>query len=213
MRKKPKFLKVDPIHPQPDGIEEAAKIIRNRGIICFPTTSLYGLGADAMNADAVDRIFEIKGRPHDKPILVLIHDIGQLNLLVKQVSPIAEKIMEKFWPGGITLIFEAKDHLPHALTAGTGKIGIRLAYHPVASALAKAVGSPITGTSANLSGQPGISKIDELDPMLAESLDLILDAGELIGGKGSTIADTTSDIPLILREGRISSTEISKLFA
>ncbi len=212
MRKKPKFLKVDPVYPEPDGIEKAAKIIRNRGMICFPTTSLYGLGADALNADAVDQIFEIKARPHDKPILVLIHDIRQLNLLVKRVSPIAEKIMEKFWPGGVTLIFKAKDHLPHALTAGSGKIGIRLAYHPVASALAKAVGSPITGTSANLSGQPGISKIDELDPMLAERLDLILDAGELIGGQGSTIVDTTSDIPMILREVRITSSEISAIF-
>lgn len=212
MRKKPKYLKVDPNHPQSEVIEEAAKIIKNGGVVCFPTTSLYGLAADALNADAVECIFEIKGRSSQKPILVLIHNLIELDLLVKRVSPIAEKIIAKFWPGGVTLIFEAKENLPINLTSGTDKIGIRLTYHPVALALAEAAGSPITGTSANLSGQPGISKIDELDPKLAENLDLILDAGELAGGQGSTIIDITQDMPLILREGRVASSDIFLLF-
>jgi len=204
--------KINPENPEPDIIRDAADVIRKGGAVLFPTKCLYGLGADALNPDAVDRIFEIKQRPRGKPILVLIHRKKELELLVKGVPPAASRIMDKFWPGGVTIVFEAKNTLPENLTAGTGKIGVRMAGHPAAFALAQAVNGPVTGTSANLAGQPGCSQADELDMQVGERLDLILDAGLLRGGAGSTIIDVTYCFPKILRDGAVPAKNILSLF-
>ncbi|GBC62980.1 threonylcarbamoyl-AMP synthase [Desulfonema ishimotonii] len=204
-----KTRNIDPFTPQPEMIAEAADHIRSGRVVVFPTMGLYGLGADAENADAVDRIFAIKGRSSQKPILVLIHHRSQLSRLVKTIPPVAEKIMNLFWPGGVTLIFEARDTLPVNLTAGTGKIGVRICEHPVAVALVQALGSPLTGTSANLSGQSGCFQVDTLSPGIAEQADLILDAGPLQhGGIASTVVDVSGDAPRVLREGRVTATAI-----
>ena len=120
--------------------------------------------------------------------------------------------MDKFWPGRVTLVFKAADTVPHYLTAGSGKIGIRLPGHPVAAALVESLGAPLTGTSANLLGKPGCRRIDDLDPYLVQQLDAVLDAGPLKGGAGSTVVDVTQDIPTVLREGEISKNEILTLF-
>ena len=119
--------------------------------------------------------------------------------------------MEHFWPGRVTLVFEAADSVPQALTAGTGKIGIRLPGHPVAVALVESLGGPLTGTSANLSGSPGCRRVDDLDPQLIQQLDMVLDAGPLKGGTGSTVVDVTREIPRVLRAGEISEKEIMAL--
>jgi len=153
--KKPKSLKiiqVDPLNPRNDHINATSQIIKNGGVIVFPTQYLYGLGADALNDKAVDRIFEIKQRSYDKPFLVLIPNRKDLTEFVQHVSLTAEHIMNCFWPGAVTLIFKAKDTLPTNLTADTGKIGIRMPHHPVALALSMAVGVPLTATSANITG-------------------------------------------------------------
>ncbi|MDM8521813.1 L-threonylcarbamoyladenylate synthase [Desulfococcaceae bacterium HSG8] len=199
-------------NPREDQIREAGRIIKNGGVIVFPTTCLYGLGADALNPDGIDRIFDIKKRPHGKPLLVLIHHKNELEKLVKSVPPSAVSITDKFWPGRVTLVFEAKDTLPANLTGGTGKIGVRLCGHPVASALVGAAGCPVTGTSANLSGSPGCSEISELDHEIADMSDLILDAGPLRGGIGSTIVDITPDFPKVLREGIVPAKDIFAVF-
>ena len=214
MRKKRKRLKVYKIsheHPAPEIIQHAGTIIKRGGIIVFPTRCLYGLGADAFNAEAVDRVFKIKQRPSQKPILVLIDRRIQLERLVSHISKAASRIMDHFWPGGVTLVFEAGDTVPHHLTAGTGKIGIRLPGHPVAAALVGSLGRPLTGTSANLSAKPGCRRIGDLEPQLAQQLDAVLDAGALKGGNGSTVVDVTAGIPRILREGEISEKEILTL--
>jgi len=176
--------------------------------VAFPTRCLYGLGADAFNPDAVDRIFDIKQRCAKSPILVLIEDRLQLAYLVKRVPDVASKLMARFWPGRITIVFEAKDTVPLNLTARSGKIGVRIPGHHAAQTLVKAVGGPITGTSANLSGSPGCHRIEDLESQIAGQLDLILDAGNLAGGKGSTIVDVSAGKPKILREGAISTQEI-----
>ena len=119
--------------------------------------------------------------------------------------------MEHFWPGRVTLVFEAADSVPQALTAGTGMIGIRLPGHPVAIALVESLGGPLTGTSANLSGSPGCRRVDDLDPQLIQQLDVVLDAGPLKGGTGSTVVDVTREIPRVLRAGEISEKEIMAL--
>lgn len=203
-----KTIKIDPLKPEPELILKAASVVRRGGIIIFPARCLYGLAADAFNEEAVDRIFEIKGRLREKPVLVLADSYLMLSCLVRNIPPMAQKIMENFWPGGITIVFEANDNLPANLTAGTGKIGIRRPGHPVASALVRAVGGPVTGTSANLSGNKGCSIISEIDPDIAGSVDLIIDAGELQGGTGSTVVDVTGELPVIIREGGISKKEI-----
>lgn len=185
------------------GLNKAALIIRSGGVVAFPTESFYGLAVSAWDEKAIQRLFTIKKREENQPILLLIPTTSLLNQVVTRIPDIANQIMEKFWPGGLTLVFEANPSLPHLLTSRTGKIGLRLSSHPVATALAQAVGGPITGTSANISGQGACSSAEAVRHSLGESVDFILDGGETEGGKGSTIMDITVDPPTVLREGMV----------
>ena len=200
--------KINSQRPEIETIKEAAAIIRRGGVIAFPTRCLYGLGADAFNPDAVERMIQIKQRPDNKPILVLIDTRNRLKSLVTHIPPAADAIMEAFWPGRVTLVFETRDMLAVQLTAQTGKIGVRLPGHPAASALVKHVKGPVTGTSANLSGRAGCHRAQDLERQIAGRLDLILDAGTLMGGVGSTVVDVTVDPPRVLREGQVSAIDI-----
>ena len=199
---------IDPVNPQHALIVEAARVIEKGGVVMFPTSFIYGLGADAFNVDTIDRIFRIKKRPHNKPLSVLVKNREVLYRLVQYIPPYASIIMDSFWPGKITIVFKAKDGLPENLTAGTDTIGVRIPEHTVACALVNALDSPLTGTSANFSGHTGCSQIPDLDPMIADELDLILDAGPLEGGIGSTVIDVTGDTPKILRQGAIPAKDI-----
>lgn len=203
-----KVYKINHEHPEPEFIQSVNTVIKGGGIVAFPTRCLYGLGADAFNAEAVDRVFKIKQRPTQKPILILIEQRIQLKRLVSSASSAAFCIMDHFWPGRITLVFKASDAAPNHLTSGTGKIGIRLTGHPVAAALIRSLGRPITGTSANLSGESGSRQIGDLKPQLTRQLDAALDAGPLKGGTGSTVVDVSGNMPRILREGEISAAEL-----
>ena len=200
-----KIRQINPGEPEPDFISEAGEMIATGGIVAFPTKNLYGLGADAFNFEAVEKIFTIKQRPPQMPLLILIKHRRELNRVVRKVPPVAEYIMDRFWPGGITLVFEAKAELPLNLTAKSGKIGVRLPAHPVAAALVKAAINPITGTSANLSGESGCSRVSELAASIRDSLDLILDAGPLPPGVGSSVIDVTVEPFRFLREGSVSA--------
>ena len=174
----------------------------------FPTRCIYGLGADAFNPDAVKSIYEMKQRRSGKPILILIHEREALPRWVQSVPGTGRLLMDRFWPGRLTLVFEAKPEVPEILTGGTGKIGIRLCSHPVARALVQAVGGPITGTSANVAGEGGCAAVTTLSPRILKAADLVLDAGALSGGSGSTIVDVTEYPPEILREGAIPTADI-----
>lgn len=206
-----KICKINQSNPQPDIINKAAEIIKNSGIIVFPTWCLYGLAADAFSPEAVKKIFKIKNRMADNPLLILVKNKQQVEELVKKIPESAEVLMKHFWPGRITLVFEAEDMIPDILTAGTGKIGIRLPEHPVVQALLKQLQNPITGTSANISNAEGCSDIDEMDFSIIENTELTLDAGILKGGNGSTIVDVTTTPVTIIREGEISSEEIYRI--
>ena len=208
MKITPKIHPIDPHNPRADLIDAAVRILERGGVIAFPTGSLYGLGADALNAVAVDRVFAIKMRAPDKPLLILIPDRKVVFDLAAEVPPAAKRLMDRFWPGQVTIVFKALPGLPANLTAGTGRIGIRLPGHPVARALVATFGRPITGTSANLSGQGGCHHVDELDAMLIEQLDLVLDAGPLKEGIGSTVVDITGAEPIVIREGVVSKQAI-----
>jgi L-threonylcarbamoyladenylate synthase len=199
---------IDPLHPQSEVIDKAVHILRAGGVVMFPAMGLYGLAADAGNARAVEKVYRLKQRPADKPVLVLIADIGELDNLVTHIPDAAWRLITKLWPGGVTLIFHAKKTVSERLTAGTGKIGVRMPVHPVAMALCRKMGRPITGTSANISGEKGWSDIGEMDISIAYKLDLILNAGPLSGGSVSTVVDVTVDPPAVLRVGRVSEIQI-----
>ncbi len=199
------ILKIAPDTPPIDAVDSAARIIIDGGVVVFPTRGLYGLGADAFNEKAVDRIFRIKQRSIQKPVLVLIDDVGHLERLVKKITPLARRIMSQFWPGQVTLVFDALDTVPALLTAGTGKIGVRMAGHPVAAALSRAVSGPITGTSANLAGEAGCMRIPDINPAIIRAADLVLDAGPLKGGIGSSVVDVTGKSSVMLREGAVGA--------
>ena len=203
-----KVYKVNPERPEVEIIQAAATVIKKGGVIAFPTTGLYGLGADAFNAAGVERLFDIKQRSYGKPILILIASPTQLQGLAASIPDTAVRIMDHFWPGGVTLVFEAAAGVPKILTANMGKIGIRLAGHPVAAALVNAANGPITGTSANFSGAAGCCRVEDLDPALIRRLDFIIDSGPLKGGRGSTVVDVTGKCLRILREGEVAANEI-----
>jgi L-threonylcarbamoyladenylate synthase len=194
--------------PDPDIIHAVVQVIRKGGIIVFPTSTLYGLGADADNSQAVERIFDIKGRQSHHPLLVLIRDKSYLPELVREIPSKAALLMEAFWPGGVTVVFHASKRISSRLTGNTGKIGIRVPKHPVAAAIMAQLEGPLTGTSANLSGGEGCSDISCLEEQVSAQLDGVVDAGPLKGGRGSTVIDITIDPPRILREGTISEHQI-----
>ena len=209
MAPRPNIIKVSPVNPDPEAIEKAAAVIKTGGTIAYPTRCLYGLGTDPFNAGAVAGIFSIKQRSAQKPISILIDHPRQLERLVTHVSKIAANLMRQFWPGKVTLVFEASAGVSADLTGGTGKIGIRLPGHPVTVALVEAIAGPITGTSANISGHPGCHRVGDLEPAVANRLDLVLDAGPLAGGRGSTVVDVTGEGRLrVLREGTVSARDI-----
>lgn len=194
--------------PDPASIRQAGRIIRNQGIVIFPAQCLYGLAANALDPRAIQRVFDLKQRPQSNPILVLIQGPEDLKNFVKKVLESARILMEKFWPGNITLVFEAAETVSPLLTAHTGKIGIRIPSHPVARALVRQAQGPITGTSANLSGQPGCDRVSKLPSAILHGADMVLDAGPLKGGPGSTIVDVTCNPVRILRQGMVAPAEI-----
>jgi L-threonylcarbamoyladenylate synthase len=188
----------------PEVIQDAAKVILSGGVVAVPTESFYGLAAHALNEKAIERLFAVKQRREDNPVLILIASKESLDSYVMKVSIRTRKLMERFWPGGLTMVFCARPQVSDLLTAGTGKIGVRLSSHPVPTELARAVGAPITGTSANRSGQPSCSTAEEVRDTIGKDIDMILDGGKTPGGKGSTILDVTVDPPILLREGIVS---------
>ena len=204
------MVRIDPIDPDSAILRTASEILKQKGVLVYPTTGLYGLGADALCQEAVQRVFAIKRRPAHKPVLVLLSALGDMDGLVQDVPDEARKLLG-LWPGGITFIFMADEKVPAALTGGTGKIGVRLPAHPVARALTEHFGGPITGTSANLSGFPAAASTAELDPDLCREADLVLDAGPLAGGPGSTIVDVTVWPITILRQGAVSRQAIDRI--
>ncbi len=206
----PPLITIDSIHPEPDLIEQAAENLRRGGVIAYPTETFYGLGADAGNEAAIEKIFRIKGRDFTNPIPLIIGAPEELGRLVREIPEAARRLMDAFWPGPLTLIFRASASVSHRLTANTGLIGIRVSSHPIARLLAKELGGPLTATSANLSGGKECTTAREAGRALGPLLDGIIDGGETPGQKGSTVLNMTVSPPQFLRLGVISESEIRK---
>ena len=178
-------------------LDAAADAIRNGGLVVYPTETVYGLGADALDAAAVEAVFEAKGRSRDKPLSAAFPDASSAREHVR-LSETERAFADAFLPGPVTLVCEKRDSVPDVLTGGRAKVGVRVPDHDVALALLDRV-APMTSTSANVSGEPSVTNPADLDPEFRDSVDVVLDAGETPGGIGSTVVDV--ERADILREG------------
>lgn len=192
-------------------IERGIEVLKNGGVIAYPTDTVYGLGADAFNAGAVDRIYDIKGRPRDRRFPLLIADMESLAVLAGGVPGMASFLAARFWPGGLTMVLPAAASLPVHLGTGPG-IAVRIPDHPVCLALIRGLGNPVIGTSANPSGHRSALTADEIGHQLEGKVDFVIDGGRCPGGKESTVVDVTRGSPVILREGIIPTHEIERAY-
>lgn len=179
-------------------------------MVAFPTETYYGLAVDPFNREALQRLFQVKKRSFDKPILTLVENVGQLSLLAREIPVLYHPLIEEFWPGPLTLLFPALERLPSLLTAGTGDIGARISSHPVARALVRACGFPVTATSANISGHPAVCRAADIRHQLSD-IDLLIPFDQLATGRESTIMTCRNGCPLIVRPGAISTDLILKI--
>lgn len=202
--KKTLLMKVDPFEPDPQKIRAAAKLIKSGGLVAFPTETVYGLGADALNAKAVSALFAAKKRPLDNPPIVHIAEAEDVLSLTTYVPDIAHKLMNLFWPGPLTLIFKHSEVVPDVTVAGLNTVAIRMPRHNVALALIKESRCPIAAPSANLSGKPSPTNAQHVWTDLNGRIDAILDSGQTHVGIESTVLDLTVSPPQILRPGGIS---------
>lgn len=210
MDKKEKIIKINPENPEETHIGIVARIIKKGGVIVFPTDTVYGLGANIFNKVAVNRIFSIKGRDFQKPLLVNIAKKNDLYKLVMEVNEDANVLVDNFWPGPLTLIFKRNNIVPEWVCGNKDKIALRIPNHPVALKIIKSAGVPITSTSANISGGPEIDDIVSLDEKVRLKVDCIVDAGKTPSSL-STILDLTSSPYRLARKGKVSKFRIEKI--
>lgn len=192
-------------------LAQAVSLLRAGGIVAFPTETYYGLAVDPFNEQALTRLFRVKGRPSAKPVLVLVTDQGQIDLLVVEIIPVAVQLMDRFWPGPLTLVLPARSDISPLLTGGTGTVGVRLSPHPTAAALLRGMGGPLTATSANLSGKVPAATAEEVLAAFGGALDLVIDGGRTPGKMASTLVRVSGDQVSCLREGRIAFAEIQQV--
>jgi L-threonylcarbamoyladenylate synthase len=196
--------------PEDDVIEQAALIIRLGGLVAFPTETVYGLGADAMNEAAVQKIFQAKGRPADNPLIVHVNSLAMLRRVADKVSDKAEALIEKFCPGPLTLVLPRRPEVAPTVSAGLQTIAVRLPNHASALALIEKAETPIAAPSANVSGKPSPTSAMHVLRDLDGRIDMVLDAGETNIGIESTVLDVTREVPMILRPGWVTREMIAQ---
>lgn len=197
--KRVRLLKVNPNEPEEQAISIAADILKNGGLVAFPTETVYGLGANLLNKKTIERLYKVKKRPKDKPLTVHISDMKMLKKMVSEVPVIAKMLIDKFWPGPLTVILNSKKG---------GKIGFRMPSNPVALSLIKESRVPIVAPSANLSGNKPPCNINEVLEDLSDNIDMVLDGGQTTVGIESTVVDTTVFPCKVLREGAITKSSL-----
>jgi len=197
-------IRVDATSPDRERVQRAAEAIRAGELVAFPTETVYGLGADALNPGAVRKIFEAKGRPADNPLIVHIAGRDQLPTLTPQLLPVASALADRFWPGPLTLVLRRLPHVPGETTGGLDTVAVRIPDHPVALALLLASQRTIAAPSANRSGQPSPTRADHVVEDLGDRVAVVLDAGACTIGLESTVVDVSDGRPVLLRPGGIS---------
>ena len=198
------LLKVNPANPEIDIIKTAAAIIRRGGLVAFPTETVYGLGADALNPEAVKRIYEAKGRPLDNPIIVHVSSREMLEQVAADIPALAWRLISKFWPGPLTLVLRRSQNLPEVTVAGLDTVAVRMPRHKVALMLIEESGRPIAAPSANLSGSPSPTRAEHVVKDLYGRVDAIIDGGETEIGLESTVLSLVDDVPTMLRPGGVT---------
>jgi len=188
--------------PAPAGLRAAADVLRAGGAVAFPTETFYGLAAAALDPASVKRIFALKGRPDSKPLLVLVDSVAMAETVAHVAGP-ARALMDRYWPGALTLVLPARTIVPSDVTAGTGTLGVRISSHPVAHGLVRMLGEPVTAPSANPSGLEPPTTAAAVVAYFAGGLDLVLDGGPTAGGAPSTVLDMTVEPPKIIRQGAV----------
>ncbi len=192
-------------------IERGIAILKQGGIIAFPTDTVYGLGVSAYNEPAVRRLYRLKQRPEARPLPILVADMAQMTEVAGVLPPVARKLAAIFLPGALTLVLPRSARVPDIITGGGRTIAVRIPAHPVAIALIRGLGSPIVGTSANLSGRPSTLTAAEVYSQFDDRIDLVIDGGQCPGGRESTIVDVTGEKPRVLREGAISRQQLEQV--
>lgn len=193
-------------------ITQAAETLKNGGLVAFPTETVYGLGADGLNPKAVKSIFEAKGRPADNPLILHISDQKQLQKIVKNVNKTAKTLMEKFWPGPLTIVMDKTDSVPKETSGGLDTVAVRFPAHPLARKLIEKAGVPVAAPSANTSGRPSPTRAEHVLEDMNGKIPWILDGGSCDIGVESTVVDVTNETPIILRPGKITFEQISEIF-
>ena len=199
-----KIVKIDPAHPRMEDIREAGKIIRAGGLVAFPTETVYGLGGNALDVTASQRIYAAKGRPSDNPLIVHIADMASLLPLVTEIPEAARKLASACWPGPLTMIFHKSSIVPLETTGGLDSVAVRFPSHPIACALIREGGGYVAAPSANTSGRPSPTMAEHVIEDLKGKIEMIVDGGSVGIGLESTIVDFTENIPTILRPGYIN---------
>jgi L-threonylcarbamoyladenylate synthase len=194
----------------PENLTVAVEALQRGGVIVFPTETLYGLGADALNGVAVDKVFQLKGRDPRNPIPVLVANQEMLQTLVAKVPTAAWKLMDRYWPGPLTLVLPGRKDIPKALCNHTGGIGVRISSQPIATSLVNGLGRPLTATSANPSGKEPARTLQEAKNYFAHRVDVFVDGGTLTSKTGSTVVEVMDDGIKIIREGEIEAYQLDK---
>jgi L-threonylcarbamoyladenylate synthase len=203
-------IQVDPQHPQAEAIEQAAAIIRRGGLVAFPTETVYGLGADAMNEQALQRIFTAKGRPADNPLIVHVGHRKDVERVAEDVSDKAWQLIDAFWPGPLTLVLKRKSEVPALVSSGLPTVAVRMPCNGIALSLISMADTPIAAPSANASGRPSPTTAAHVARDLGGRIDMILDGGATTIGIESTVIDLTAEVPMILRPGWITRDQLAE---
>lgn len=205
-----RIIKIEDIDIENSDMEEAADLIKSGEVVAFPTETVYGLGADGLNEEAVKKIFQAKGRPQDNPLILHVDSLEMLKRLVVEIPKDAYLCMDKFWPGPLTMLFKRTDIVPDIITAGLDTVAIRMPSHPIALELIERSGTPIAAPSANTSGRPSPTRASHVIQDMDGKIAMIIDGGETGVGLESTVLDLTDDIPMILRPGGVTLEDLKE---
>lgn len=206
-----KIVEIDKNNVDGDLITEAVNIIKNSGIVAFPTETVYGLGANGFDETAIKKIFEAKGRPQDNPLILHVHSMEKVEELVEEIPDIARKCMEEFWPGPLTILLRKSNKVPDMITAGLDTVAIRMPEHKIALELIRMSDVPIAAPSANTSGRPSPTSAKHVVEDLMNKVDMIIDGGDTGIGLESTVLDLSGDSPMILRPGGVTKEKLQKI--
>lgn len=212
------ILSVNPRAPEIDIIRKAVEYLKRGEVIAYPTETVYGLGVDVFNEKAIKRLYKLKKRDYGLPISILVYDQEMLRQVVSEIPESARQLIKSFWPGPLTICFPAAGRIAKSNLTNTGKIGVRISSHPIASAIVRELGRPITTTSANLSSSLGGSSfppslnVKHVQSYFKDKLACIVDGGEVDPSRGSTVVDVAGDTMAIIRDGAIPADEVIKKF-